>query len=146
MVGEWIPEVPGSLTGENSKELHLHGGKCLACGRVYFPMRRNCPNCRNRKPIETVVLANTGILQSFVVADAAPPGYGVPHAQGYIDLDDDGPRVFSLLVDYGDRSNLSIGQRMALTIVETGRDEHNRAFRLPSPISRGSWQIACRRV
>jgi uncharacterized OB-fold protein len=76
--------------------------------------------------LKPVPLGDKGTLQSFVVADVAPPGYEVPHAQGYIDLDGDGPRIFSLLTDYGDGSRLGIGCEMGLKIIRLGRDKENK--------------------
>ena len=125
-VRDWVSEVPGSLAGKSPEELHLIGSRCDRCGQAYFPSRRNCPNCLDDHPVEQIQLNDTGILQTFVVANVAPPGYSVPHAQGYIHLSDDGPLLFSLLVDYGEASNLKIGCEMALKIVESGRDKADR--------------------
>jgi methylmalonyl-CoA mutase C-terminal domain/subunit len=124
----WVPEVPRSLTGRGIEDLHLLGSKCEKCGRVYFPSRRNCPHCMNDRSISQVQLNDKGTLQSFVVASVAPPGYDVPHAQGYIDLYEDGPRIFSLLTDYGDGARLQIGCEMGLKIIQHGRDQENRAI------------------
>lgn len=124
----WIPEVPGSLTGDDIEDLHLLGGKCEECGREYFPIRRNCPHCLSNKPLKEVRLSDTGTVHTFVLADAAPPGYDIPHAMSYIDLDEGGPRIFSLLADYAHGKDLSIGDRMKLKVVERGRDSENRAI------------------
>lgn len=121
----WIPEVPGSLTGRDLERLRLLGTKCGKCGQVYFPSRRNCPRCPD-ETVEDLPLSDQGTLQSFVVADVAPPGYQVPHAQGYIDLSEDGPRIFSLLTDHGDGSKLRIGSEMGLKVIKRGSDEKNR--------------------
>jgi methylmalonyl-CoA mutase C-terminal domain/subunit len=121
----WTPEVPGSLTGRDLERLRLLGTKCGKCGQVYFPSRRNCPRCPDGT-VEDLPLSDKGTLQSFVVADVAPPGYEVPHAQGYIDLFEDGPRIFSLLADYGDGAELRIGSEVGLKIIKRGSDEENR--------------------
>jgi uncharacterized OB-fold protein len=52
----------------------------------------------------------------------------VPHAQGYIDLAGDGPRIFSLLTDYGDGSSLKIGCKMSLKIAKLGRDKEDKVI------------------
>jgi methylmalonyl-CoA mutase, C-terminal domain len=124
----WIAEVPGTLDGRNPEQLHLVGSGCEKCGRVYFPSRKNCPACLDGRPLQSVALSDEGTLQTFVIASMAPPGYSVPHVQGYIDLPDDGPRIFSLLTDYGDGSVLKIGCRMGLKTVRLGRDEANRVI------------------
>lgn len=125
---DWVPEVPGSLTGRYPEELHLAGSRCDRCGQVYFPSRKNCPNCLDDHPLRLVQLRDAGRLHTFVVAEVAPPGYSVPHAQGYIDLSGEGPRVFSLLTDYENPSNLKIGGKMGLKIVQLGRDKENRVI------------------
>ena len=124
----WISEVPGTLAGKNPDELHLMGSRCERCGEVYFPARRNCPRCLEGRPLQDLSLSDEGILQTFVVASMAPPGYSVPHVQGYIDLPNGGPRIFSLLTDYGDGSALKIGCRMGLKTVSLGRDGENRVI------------------
>jgi methylmalonyl-CoA mutase C-terminal domain/subunit len=125
---EWVPEVPGTLAGGNLEDLHLLGSRCEQCGQIYFPSRRNCPCCLDDRSIKQIPLSDQGVLQTFVVASMAPPGYSVPHAQGYIDLSGDGPRIFSLLIDYGDGTSLKIGCKMVLKIVRLGRDEENRVI------------------
>jgi len=122
----WVTEVPGSLTGEKMEDLHLQGSRCERCGRIYFMSRRNCPHCLDRQSIKSVQLSDKGTLQSFVVASVAPPGYDVPHAQGYIDLDEDGPRIFSLLTDFGDGSKLRIDDRVELKVIKCGSNTEKK--------------------
>ena len=124
----WVPEVPGSLTGKDIEDIHLLGTKCEKCGHVYFPSRRNCPRCMDDRFAKPIPLSDKGTLQSFVVASVAPPGYEIPHAQGYIDLNNDGPRIFSLLMDYGDGSSLYVGAEMGLKVIKLGRDRENRVI------------------
>jgi methylmalonyl-CoA mutase C-terminal domain/subunit len=124
----WVPEVPRSFAGRGIEDIHLVASKCDRCGEIYFPQRRNCPRCMDEQHIQQITLSDKGKLQSYVVASVAPPGYEVPHAQGYIDLYDDGPRIFSLLIDYGDGSKLKIGCEMGLKIITLGRDEENRVI------------------
>ncbi len=122
----WVPEVLGSLTGEDLNNLHLQGSKCDKCGRTFFPLRRNCPICLDGEPIQTIRLSDRGTLQTFVVASVAPPGYETPHVQGYIDLDNDGPRIFSLLVNHDNGSKLKVGGKMILKVVELGKGEEDK--------------------
>ena len=123
----WTSEVPGSLTGKEINQLRLLGTKCKKCGQIYFPLRRNCPRCPG-EPVEDLPLSDKGKLQSFVVADMAPPGYETPHVQGYIDLFENGPRIFSLLTDYADGSKLRVGCEMGLKIIKRGTDDDNRVI------------------
>src|SRR5208337_1383610 len=121
----WVAEVPGSLTGVSIGELKLLGTKCEECGEVYFPARRNCPRCLHDQ-VKPLPLSQQGVLETFAVATVAPPGYEVPHAQGYIRLDGGGPRIFALLTDYGDGSRLKVGARMGLKIEKLKRDADDR--------------------
>jgi len=125
---EWISEVSGTLAGGHLDDLHLLGTQCEQCGQTYFPSRRNCPHCLDDRSIKQIPLSDEGTLQTFVVASMAPSGYSVPHAQGYIDLSEKGPRIFSLLTDYGESSNLKIGCMMNLKIVRLGKDRENRVI------------------
>ena len=72
--------------------------------------------------VESIQLSDRGKLQSYVICRIAPPGYETPHAQGYIDLNDNGPRIFSVITGYGDESNLKIGQEMELRVLNCGKD------------------------
>ena len=121
----WLPEVPGSLAGVLSEGLKLLGTRCETCGGVYFPSRRNCPRCLHEK-VQQIPLPGQGVLATFAVASVAPPGFEVPHAQGYIELEGGGPLIFSLLTDYGDGSRLKIGAPMGLKIVKLPKDGNDR--------------------
>ena len=118
----WRAEVPRSLAGDSPTEARLLGSHCSGCGRIYFPARRNCPICLLKGSLENVTLPQRGVLSEFAVAQVAPPGHEPPHAQGYIDLVPGGPRIFSLLRDYGRPEDLSQGQSMEMLVVETGCD------------------------
>lgn len=124
----WISEVPGTLAGSSIEELRLQGTHCDQCGRTYFPARRNCPRCLDDRYAKQVPLSNEGILQSFSVANVAPPGFSAPHAQGYIELSGDGPRIFSLLADHGEGSKLRAGCSMVLKIAQLGKDKEDRVI------------------
>ncbi|NNG01213.1 MAG: hypothetical protein HKM93_17610 [Desulfobacteraceae bacterium] len=113
----WKPKIARSLAGPDIDSLHLMGSRCGTCGKKYFPARKNCPHCMTEDTIMDVALSDAGKLHSFVVCGIAPPGYEVPHVQGYIDLDDGGPRIFSLLTDYNDEKNLKVGCAMKLTVI-----------------------------
>jgi uncharacterized OB-fold protein len=124
----WVLEVPGTLAGRSPEELHLMGTRCERCGRIFFPTRKNCPRCLDDQFTKELTLSDEGILQTYSIASIAPPGYSIPHAQGYIDICGGGPRIFSLLTDYGDGSSLSIGCRMIMKAIRVGRDKDDRAI------------------
>jgi methylmalonyl-CoA mutase C-terminal domain/subunit len=122
----WNPEIPGTLAGSSVQELALVGTSCGKCGGTFFPRRRNCPHCLDDQEVKTVELSRTGTLQDCVVTKMAPPGYAVPHAQGYVELGVGGPRIFTLLTDY-DEAELRAGCKMKLKCVEVGRNAKDEA-------------------
>ena len=120
--GTPVPEVPGSLIDDGVHGLRLAGSRCEQCGETFFPSRKNCPQCMSDRTLRTVALSSRGSLDGFVVATVAPPGFGVPHAQGFVLLDDDGPRIFSLLTGHEEGRRLKAGCGMELEWVHTGTD------------------------
>lgn len=122
----WHCQIPQSLTGSVRDGLHLLGTRCEKCGKTFFPKRRNCPHCMDDADVKAVQLSPTGKLQSYIITNAAPPGYSVPHAQGYVELDDGGIKLFALLTDY-DESKLHAGCEMELKCVESRRNENDEA-------------------
>ncbi len=115
-----VPEVPGSLTDDGAGGMRLAGSRCERCGATFFPARRNCPECLSDAAVRTVALAGRGTLDGFVVATVAPPGFAVPHAQGFVRLHGDGLRIFSLLTDHEEGRGLRAGCEMELVWVRVG--------------------------
>jgi uncharacterized OB-fold protein len=65
-------------------------------------------------------LASEGTLYSFAIVRTRPPfGLPEPYAVGYVDLDDCGLRIISLL-DPEKTEDLAIGQRVALKVGPLG--------------------------
>ena len=123
----WHCEVPESLTGSVRDGLSLLGTHCETCNMTFFPKRKNCPHCLDDTHVKAIPLSKTGRLQSCIVTQAAPPGYPVPHAQGYVELDNSGIRLFTLLTDY-DEATLRAGCEMELKCVERRRNENDEAI------------------
>jgi methylmalonyl-CoA mutase cobalamin-binding domain/chain len=123
----WHCEVPESLTGSLREGFSLLGTHCESCNRTFFPKRKNCPFCMDDAHVKAVPLSRTGTLQSCIVTQAAPPGYPVPHAQGYVELNNSGIRLFTLLTDY-DEATLKAGCAMELKCVERRRNENDEAI------------------
>jgi len=78
------------------------------------------------RSLRPVALSSRGCLDGFVVATVAPPGFGVPHAQGFILLNGGGPRIFSLLTGYEGGRRLETGCEMELEWVHSGMDAKGR--------------------
>jgi len=122
---EWVSEVSNTLV-EVRGVIRLTGSECPSCNRVYFPAMRICPDCLDdSRPMKTRILSDTGKIYSFSIAQVAPPGFEVPHVQAYIDLEE-GVRVFSLLVEYGDVEKLRTGLPVKLVIADLGKNEEGK--------------------
>ena len=103
----------------------LLGGYCPDCHRKHFPKPMVCPFCLGG--IDDIQLSATGKLYSFaVVRTKAPYGLPQPYPVGYVDLDGDGLRIFSLL-DPERIDRLTIGQRVALCVAPIGVDNSGQS-------------------
>lgn len=84
---------------------------CLGCGKIHFPPRLVCSQCRGTK-FKTVVLAPEGTLETYTVIRVAPSGFGdeAPYAVGVVKLDD-GVKIMAQIVDC-EPEELKIGCRV----------------------------------
>ena len=101
----------------------LHGGKCRACGYVFFPPQRyGCESCgAPSENLETVRLRGSGRLHSYATVHLhQAKDIEAPFTVGLIVLDD-GPAIRSLLTDRTD-AGLAIGDRMRSMLVAAGTD------------------------
>jgi hypothetical protein len=98
---------------EIPQRYRYEAAKCTQCGKVYFPPRLVCRECRGRE-FTTTTLAKTGEVETFTVIRVAPTGFGdeVPYAVGVIKLDD-GVKVTAQIVDC-DPTGIRIGDRVNL--------------------------------
>jgi uncharacterized protein len=102
----------------------LIGGWCESCNRNYFPKPPVCPYCLGR--VTRTPLSSTGTLYSYtVVRTKAPYGLPEPYAVGYIDLNDSGLRIFSLL-DSARIEALGIDGPVGLRVGAVGTDRHGQ--------------------
>lgn len=99
---EWR-EIPGRY--------NLVGTKCTNCGRIYFPARTFCPECRRAGigKIEPYALARTGTVFTFSVIHEAPDCNNMlkPYAVAMVKTDD-GVMIEGQLVDV-DLEKIEIG-------------------------------------
>ena len=99
---EWR-EIPGRY--------NLVGTKCTNCGRIFFPARTFCPDCRRASigKIEPYALARTGIVYSFSIIHEAPDCNNMlkPYAVAMVETDD-GVMIEGQLVDV-DLEKIEIG-------------------------------------
>ncbi len=116
-----LPLVPeGIVRGDMESGPVLIGGHCPDCGRDFFPRPRYCPKClrlsQERK------FSGDGVIYSYTVVRTRPPfGLPQPYALAYIDLDQNGLRIFGMLNPI-DIERLAIGRRVHLKTGPMGHD------------------------
>ncbi|MBL7206026.1 MAG: Zn-ribbon domain-containing OB-fold protein [Candidatus Aenigmarchaeota archaeon] len=69
---------------------NLVGTKCKTCGKLYFPPRQLCSECRRKGEIEDFSFSGKGEIISFTVIRAAPEGFEkyTPYAIALIKLEE----------------------------------------------------------
>ncbi len=81
------------ITGRNWREYpqryRLEAGKCLKCGKLFFPPRIVCDKCLSRE-FEKVKLSDEGVVSTFTIIRVAPTNFvdEAPYAVGIIELKD----------------------------------------------------------
>ncbi|MBI5905989.1 MAG: OB-fold domain-containing protein [Deltaproteobacteria bacterium] len=100
----------------------LAGGRCPACGRIYFPAKTVCPGCFGADQ-QSVPLSGKGTLHTYARSCMGPSGIETPYYIGFIDLPE-GIRLFSLLAECEPWEEvLSVGMEMEMVIGPIRRDE-----------------------
>lgn len=97
----------------------LIGSHCAACGTNSFPVRDFCPACLHEDELSERALSPGGTVFSYTIVRQAPPGWDVPYALAYIDLDDR-VRVMAQVEDAVD--TIAIGARAHLVLRPLDRD------------------------
>ncbi|MBL7061859.1 MAG: OB-fold domain-containing protein [Dehalococcoidia bacterium] len=94
------------------------------CGRVFFPKRTVCFDCKHldTSTMEEVHLSLKGKLHTGLFVHAAPEGFKTPYAIGFIDLPE-GVRVFSQLVGENLSDEVLTAGREAEMIIEKIRED-----------------------
>lgn len=109
------------LIGDGTQGVLL-GMVCKSCGTHFFGSPRFCLKCTS-SDIERVELSKEGVLYSFTIVRAPPPGWqgSVPYILGSVKLPE-GPQVCSEVVDCPEEA-LKIGMPMELTLRVGGKDK-----------------------
>ncbi|MEW6261658.1 MAG: OB-fold domain-containing protein [Thermodesulfobacteriota bacterium] len=114
------PVMPGIFNWPEGGAPSLSGGHCPACDRYFFPRPSYCPGCLGRA--DEAEVGNSGVIYSYtVVRTRAPLGLPEPYPVGYVDLDQTGLRVFSLL-DPEAIGRLRLGLPVKLAVKPLGHD------------------------
>lgn len=104
---------------------NLIGTKCNTCGRVFFPSRVICPDCRRKGVLEPFQFSGKGKIYSFSIIRSASDDFKkiAPYAVAIIELEE-GAKLTSQLVDC-DVENIEIGDPVEMVfrkIREDGKD------------------------
>lgn len=115
----------------------LLGGYCRECDQYYFPRPQYCRSCL--KAPEEAELGGEGEIYSYTAIRVKPPlGLPSPYAVGYVDLKENGLRIFCLL-DPSAVDSLQIGLPVKLKVesLGCGTDGSPRLRPYFSPVNQG---------
>jgi uncharacterized OB-fold protein len=108
------------LYAESEGRVTLKGGRCSACGHVFFPMQtRGCEKCgAHGNQLIGADLGGSGVLAAAAVVHVhAGKSRTAPFVMGTIDLDS-GPRIRTLLADAPDAES-RVGSIVTAVLVDT---------------------------
>jgi len=91
----------------------FEAAKCTKCGKISFPPRLACPECKNRQ-FEKVKINDKGTLETFTVIRIAPTGFTdeVPYNVAIVNVGD-GVRILCQVADC-EAEELKIGMPVRL--------------------------------
>lgn len=112
----WFPQVEAYWEGAQEKRLLVP--VCEECNATYFPPRVACPHClASETTLRESAGTGTVYTYSIVRSDMHPVmGEQAPYPVALVDLDD-GPTVFSTLVDCPLES-VEVGMAVSVTFRE----------------------------
>jgi uncharacterized protein len=104
---------------------NLIGSKCSQCGKVFFPKRVLCPECRRKGKIEDMKFNGDGKIHTYSVIHTPTDDFKTlaPYVVAIIELDE-GAHITSQIVDC-DINNVEIGDKVEMVfrkIKEEGED------------------------
>jgi uncharacterized protein len=91
---------------------NLIGSKCSQCGKVFFPKRVICPECRRRGKIEDIKLSGKGKIYTYSVINTPTEEFKTlaPYVVAIIELEE-GTKITSQIVDC-DPEKIEIGDEV----------------------------------
>ncbi len=86
-------------TREMPQRYRLEANKCKKCGKIFFPPRLVCLNCKSRE-FEKIRLSEEGKILTYTTIRVAPEQFNtqVPYNVAIIELND-GVRLMAQIVD-----------------------------------------------
>lgn len=101
----------------------LIGAQCPECNEKFFPKPPVCPHCLGG--VQEVELSTKGKIYTYaVLSGGAMYKLPLPSPVGWVDLDDDNLRIFTLL-DSKKVSELDFGKEVSLRVEEVGVGNDN---------------------
>jgi len=112
---------PARYWREIPQRYRLEAKKCKKCGKIYFPPRLICAECKS-KDFEDVRLKDQGKLLSYTVIRVAPSQFvdQSPYPMGIVELDD-GTRLLTQIADC-EPDQLKIGMKLKLEFRKIQQD------------------------
>ncbi|KYK29104.1 transcriptional regulator [Thermoplasmatales archaeon SG8-52-1] len=102
---------------EIPQRYNLIGNKCSECGKIFFPPRESCPDCRRKSigKLKEYKLSGNGIVETYTIICDAPEKFEgqAPYPIAIIKLDE-GPKLTAQIVDC-DNNKIKIGMRVKST-------------------------------
>jgi len=91
--------TPSRYWREIPQRYRYEANKCSSCGKINFPPRLICPECKGRE-FEVTKLAEKGKVLTYTIIRVAPHQFvdQAPYAVGIVELED-GVRLTAQIVD-----------------------------------------------
>lgn len=117
------------LTDDSGRNGVLLGMRCRQCGVCVFGPAAFCQSCAAPEP-EAVALAAQGILYSYTIVRAPPPGWpgATPYVLGEVELPE-GPHVLAEVIDCA-HADLRVGMPVTLALQTVSPDGSAAAARV----------------
>lgn len=124
-VMELLPFRERLFRVEDDGSGYLIANRCGKCKLTFYPKRDFCVGCFKKDNLKEIKLNRSGTLYTFSVVHRTTPDFYTPYIIGYIDLEEDGVRVFAPIVDCVPK-DLELGMKMELTFEELNRTTKNK--------------------
>jgi uncharacterized OB-fold protein len=102
----------------------LEGGRCPSCGKVVYPTRKVCPDCR-AEGLETVTLSRRGRVVTSTVIHVSPTEFlmEAPYPMAIVETPE-GARLMVQVAD-SDPDDVKPGMEVALEFRRIQREGHS---------------------
>ena len=105
--------TPSRCWREIPQRYRLEANKCPHCGKIFFPPRLICPECK-KAGLEETKLAEKGKVISYTIIRVPPQQFvdQAPYAVGIVELDD-GVKITGQIVDCN-FEDLAVGKKVKM--------------------------------